>query len=211
MLKAILKNPAVDLLVTLVMAAGIAYVVQLLVVKPFVVPSESMVPTLAIGDRILGVRFLYHLTSPQRGDIIVFHPNGQGEDSAPPIQGQPRTMAEPYYVKRLIGLPGEEVGSHGGTVWVCAPGARAADLEHPENTRGCAYLKEPYTHGQKTWQYGETGQDLSPINVPKGEYLMLGDNRELSRDGRFFGTVLESQFRARAFMTYWPLTRISFY
>ncbi len=192
----------------LVVVPGAAVLVALVCgVRPFTVPSTAMQPAHVAGENLVGVPIL---TSPQRADIVVFHANGRGADSFPPTKGQPRTMAETSMVKRLIGLPGEEVAAHGGTVWVCVPGARAADLEHPENTRGCAYLKEPYTHGQKTWQYGETGQALSPINVPKGEYLMLGDNRELSRDGRFFGTVRESQLQARAFMTFWPLTRISF-
>jgi signal peptidase I len=205
-LRAIRKNPVVDLILTLAMAVVIAYLVQLLVVKPFVVPSGSMIPTYEEGDHLLGVRFLYHLTDPSRGDIIVFHPNGSGDQAF-----RSTTVAEPYYVKRLIGMPGEEVGSHQGNVWVCRPHVVAADPASPTATPGCRYLAEPYVHGQKTWEYGNPEVDLAPIRIPPDQYLMLGDNRENSNDGRNWGTIRASQFRARAFMTYWPLNRISFY
>ena len=77
------KNPIVDLVVTLAVAAVIAYVVQLWIVKPFQVPSGSMERTFHIGDRIIAARFLFHFTDPARGDIIVFHPNGTGGDAEP--------------------------------------------------------------------------------------------------------------------------------
>ena len=77
------KNPVVDLVITVTMAIAIAYAVQLWIVKPYRVPSQSMEQTLHVGDRILAARFLYHFTDPSRGDIIVFHPNGRGERRLP--------------------------------------------------------------------------------------------------------------------------------
>src|SRR5205085_2133394 len=72
-----MNNPVVDLLVTLFSAVAIAYVVQLWFVKPYRVPTGSMEPTLHVSDRILAARFVYHLKSPSRGEILVFHPNGR--------------------------------------------------------------------------------------------------------------------------------------
>ena len=102
------KNPVVDLVITVAMAIAIAYAVQLWIVKPYRVPSQSMEQTLHVGDRILAARFLYHFTDPSRGDIIVFHPNGRGSDVF-----QTDHASSQNYVKRLIGLPGEWVGSSG--------------------------------------------------------------------------------------------------
>src|SRR6476469_10307506 len=106
------KNPVVDLVITV--AIAIAYAVQLWIVKPYRVPSQSMEQTLHVGDRILAARFLYHFVDPSRGDIIVFHPNGRGSDVF-----QTDHASSQNYVKRLIGLPNEWVGSSNGKVYDC--------------------------------------------------------------------------------------------
>ena len=79
-LSEIRKNPVVDLVVTVVIAVGIAYLVQAFIVKPYRVPSGSMEPTIAIGERIIAARFTMRFTDPSRDQIIVFHPNGVGRD-----------------------------------------------------------------------------------------------------------------------------------
>src|SRR4051812_41804402 len=93
---------ALDILLTLLVAGVIAWVVQAFVVKPYRIPSASMERTLLTGDRILAARFLYRFSDPQRGDIVVFHPNGVGDtvESA-------ATVSSKTFVKRLVGLPGE--------------------------------------------------------------------------------------------------------
>src|ERR1043165_6933124 len=108
------KNPVVDLVITVTMAIAIAYAVQLWIVKPYRVPSPSMETTLHVGDRILAARFLYHFTDPSRGSILVFHPNGLG-DQAERVDH----VASVTFVKRLIGLPGDYLGAVDGRVWVC--------------------------------------------------------------------------------------------
>src|SRR3954451_21700880 len=108
------KNPVVDLVITVTMAIAIAYAVQLWIVKPYRVPSQSMEQTLHVGDRILAARFLYHITDPKRGDIIASHPNGQGDDV---FQTDPASSQN--YVKRLGIMPGERVGSSNGKFYVC--------------------------------------------------------------------------------------------
>src|SRR3954471_3024622 len=135
-LASIRKNPVVDLVLTVAMAVAIAYAVQLWFVKPYRVPSQSMEQTLHVGDRILAARFLYHLTDPSRGDIIVFHPNGRGSDVF-----QTDHASSQNYVKRLIGLPNEWVGSSGGKVYICETQA-PADRLAPAKTPGCRFLTE---------------------------------------------------------------------
>jgi signal peptidase I len=182
------KNPIVDLLLTLVVAVAIAYGVQRWVVKPYRIPSSSMERTLHIGDRVLAVRFLYRFENPHRGDIIVFHPNGIGDTA---LFGD--HVASVTYIKRLIGLPGDWVQASNGHVQICTGPAG----------QGCRTLNEPYI--------SSTQVKFSPIHVPAGHYFMMGDNREFSDDSRDWGSITKSQIIGRAFMIYWPPTRIRFY
>jgi signal peptidase I len=182
------KNPLVDLLITLVAAVAIAYGVQRWIVKPYRIPSPSMERTLHIGDRVLAVRFLYRFEDPHRGDIIVFHPNGIGDTA---LYGD--HVATVTYIKRLIGMPGDWVQASNGHVQICTGPAG----------QGCKTLNEPYV--------SSTQVKFSPIHVPVGHYFMMGDNREFSDDSRDWGSIKKSQIIGRAFMIYWPPTRIRFY
>jgi signal peptidase I len=198
-------NAVLDLVLLVGMVFAVLFVVQLWVIKPFKIPSPSMVPTLAVGDRIFAARFWYHLTDPARGDIVVFHPNGSGSGVY-----RSNTASDEVYVKRLIGLPGEVVGSHQGRVWVCANDREPTSLDAPTETPGCRFLDEPYTHGKATAQCPPGARDLEPIHVDRGRYLMLGDNRIESDDGRCWGLIHRSQIIGKVVMTYWPLDRVSF-
>ena len=107
-------------------AFGLWYVVNGWVVKPYRIPSASMEPTLTAGDRVLVSRFVYHLHDPRRGDIVVFHPPGDG-DIARAGADHPASV---YFIKRVIGLPGETVQSVAGRVQVCqAPGVDCRTLQ----------------------------------------------------------------------------------
>ncbi|MGZ4482389.1 MAG: signal peptidase I, partial [Gaiellales bacterium] len=108
-------NPFVELVVILAVAFGLAYVAQGWLVKPYRIPSASMEPTLQSGDRVLVNRFIYRFHPPHRGDVIVFHPPGRGSQ---PIRGA-RTQASVYFIKRLIGLPGETIQVTIHRVLVC--------------------------------------------------------------------------------------------
>lgn len=182
------KNPIVDLLLTLVVAVGIAYVVQWAIVKPYRIPSGSMETTFHIGDRVLAARFLYHFEDPHRGEILIFHPNGIGSQA---LAGD--HVASTTFTKRLIGMPGNWVQATNGHVQICTAPAG----------KGCTTLKEPYV--------SSTQEDFGPIHVPDGRYFMMGDNRAYSDDSRDWGTIRRSQIIGEAFMTYWPPDRISFY
>jgi signal peptidase I len=193
-------HPVVDLAVTLAIAIGLAYVVQALVVKPFRVPSPSMVPTLQVGDRILADRVSYHFRSPGRGEVVVFHPNGYGDQAL-----RVHHAASVVYVKRLVGLPGDWIGAVRGQVYVCA--RRPAAAATPTATTGCRFLHESYTTSPTTACEGDR-PGFGPLHVPAGQYLFLGDNRQDSFDGRCFGTVPRSQILGRAVAVYWPPQRI---
>jgi signal peptidase I len=93
--------------VVVIVAAAflLALLVQQFVLKPYVIPSPSMEPTLVEGDRVLVNRLVYHFRSPEKGDIIVFDPPGH-------VQG------DPPLIKRVVAVGGDTVAVHNGMLWV---------------------------------------------------------------------------------------------
>jgi signal peptidase I len=180
-------NPVLELVLILAAALGLWYVTNGWIVKPYRIPSASMEPTLQIGDRVLVSRFTYRIHDPRRGDIIVFHPPGTGESA----QLGATTEASVYFIKRIVGLPGETIEGRNHRVVICtAPGV------------GCHPLDEPYL------RQAAAPTNFGPIRIPNGRYFVMGDNRRISDDSRFWGTLPRSYIIGEAFATYWPLDRI---
>ncbi len=147
-------------------------IVRPVVAAPFHIPTESMVPTLMVKDRLLVNKFVYRFTEPERGDIALFE-NQQGG-------GDP-------LIKRVIGLPGDELELRDGKVYV-----DGSPLEEPYLKRDTCKPGLP-----KTCSFG-------PVTVPKDHYFMMGDNRTNSFDSRFFGPVPEDDVLGEALVRFWP-------
>ncbi|HEX3617865.1 MAG TPA: signal peptidase I [Solirubrobacteraceae bacterium] len=194
-----LRNVA-ELVLTVVVAIGVALLVQALLVKPYKIPSGSMIPTLQIHQRILVNRLDTH---PGLGAIVVFHPPA-GADVGPEGTcgsreqglGHPQACDRDYggtssetYVKRLVGLPGDHLRIVNGEVFRDGVRERGSYIQ-PCST-GSTYCSFPTT-----------------ITVPAGYYYMMGDNRGVSDDSRFWGPVPQSAIIGTAFFTYWPIDRI---
>lgn len=94
----------VEAVVIVAAAFVLALLVQQFLVKPYEIPSVSMEPTLAVGDRVLVSRVTYHFRSPEKGDIVVFHPPGQ-KDAVP-------------LIKRVVAVGGDTISVHNGALWV---------------------------------------------------------------------------------------------
>jgi signal peptidase I len=196
-----------EVVVTIAAALLLAYFVQAQLVKPYRIPSGSMENTLKCGDRVLVDRLSSHFRDIERGDVVVFHPPAgideqgkpdpttiAGEGESPPRDKQGNrhvTEADVNYIKRVIGLPGDTVEVH----------------EHHAYING-KKLDEPYLHPLPKDPGLTSESEWGPQKVPKGTYLMLGDNRDNSADGRVFGFVPKSFVIGRAFMVYWPPARI---
>ena len=162
--------------IALAVAAGL----KLWVLQSYSIPSDSMVPTLKVGDHILVNKLAYRTHSFHRGDVVVF--------ARPPSLPESAGEAPRELIKRVIGLPGDTIETRNGLVIV--------------NGRP---LIEPYLRsGTKTDRF-ET-----PVVVPNDQLLVLGDNRSVSADSRVFGTIAESTVVGRAVVRVWPLNKVGF-
>ena len=198
------------------LAVGLALLIQAFVVKPYQIPSPSMVPTLEVGQRVLVNRFIYHFEDPKIGDIVVFKPPAGAESDrcgARPVGGHPAgdgnrsqggdvtyepgyqpcplptpEKADVNFIKRIVAGPGDTVSIQDGVPVVNGVPAEEDFAEPCGNVMGCDLPGE--------------------ITVPEGHYFMMGDNRGQSADSRFWGPVPEEWFIGKAFFTYWPPNRI---
>ena len=180
-------------------ALFIALTVRWAFVEPFQIPSGSMEPTLQDGDRILvnkmayGPRLpftsirLWQTSEPERGEMVVFR--NVEPDS-------------PYriLVKRVVGLPGEEVRIADGGIYV--DGER---LTEPEAIASTNYTVPP-GDAPTELRYGVRPDDEYRV-VPEDHYFLLGDNSGNSRDSRAFGWIPQGHLLGRVFSIWWPLDR----
>jgi signal peptidase I len=192
-----------ELVLIVAVALGLALGIQAFIVKPYEIPSGSMLPTLDIGQRVLVDRIGTHFSSPAIGDILVFHPP-KVETCADPNQGEnadgqqfpqacdvaQQVEGSATYIKRVVGLPGDRLQIRDGHVY------RNGVREHDAYTVPCDGASECNFSGT--------------ITVPRGDYYMMGDNRPDSLDSRFWGPVPKSWIIGEAFFTYWPPDRIGF-
>ena len=178
---------AADWIVTLLVAVLFVLVFEAEVAKPYRIPSASMEPTLhcarpaegceaATSDRVIADRLAYRFHGPQRGDIVVF--------TAPSAAAR-RCQTGGTFVKRVVGLPGEQLSSQNGRVLV---DGRPLDES--------AYLRA----GVVT--------SLAPTRVPRDAYFVMGDNRGDSCDSRAWGAVPRRNVIGRVDLTYWPPQRL---
>jgi signal peptidase I len=190
--------PFFEVVLTIAIALGLAESVQAAIVKPFVIPTGSMEPTLEPSQRVLVNRLAYDFGSPHRGDIVVFHPPSSlncADAKLPENEPCPKSVSTPssqYFVKRIMGLPGDHLWIENG---------------HPV-INGHKITNEPYIS-----PCGNVPACNMPIviTVPKGEYYMLGDNRGDSDDSRYWGPVPSSWIIGEVFATYWPPDRIGIF
>ena len=161
---------------TLVIAGAIFVVIYAFLFRPFQVNGQSMYPNYDNGEYILTNLISLRLKTIDRGDVVVFEfPANKEKD----------------FIKRVIGIPGDEVMIKAGFVFV-------NEVKLDESR----YL----TSGVRT--YGGSFMPESKIEiVPEGNYFVLGDNRNASSDSREWGYVTKDKIIGKSFLVYWPLTK----
>jgi signal peptidase I len=188
------RGSLVELVTIVAVALGLALGIQALLVKPFRIPSESMVPTLAIGQRVLVDRVTFRIGEPERSDIVVFKPpagadnntcgTARYDEQRQPCPTPTDRRSDTNFIKRVVGLPGDRLSVMDGRVYI--NGRRQ---------------KEPYIRPSGTCDICDLPEE---ITIPKGMYFMMGDNRGESADSREWGPVPKKWMIGQAFMTYWP-------
>jgi signal peptidase I len=190
-------NSPFELVLIVAVALGLALGIQAFLVKPYRIPSESMVPTLVIGQRVLVNRIGNRFGDPNIGDVTVFHPPSGAEHAnecgVPHKDDQPcpaptKTKADTNFIKRIVAGPGDTIAIVDGRVVL--NGKR----QDEPFIRPCAG--------------GDQCNFPTPITIPADHYFMMGDNRGASDDSRYWGPVPREWIIGNAFATYWPPKRI---
>ncbi|MFC3040658.1 signal peptidase I [Virgibacillus xinjiangensis] len=163
-----------------IFAVGVALIFRSALFASYVVDGESMEPTLYDGNLLMVNKVIYDITDVDRFDVIVFHANPE-ED----------------YVKRVIGLPGDEIEYKDDKLYVNGEYKEEKFLE-PYAAQSEA---EPFTEDFTLEEV--TGEK----KVPEGEIFVMGDNRQDSLDSRSFGFVSESTLVGKVGVKYWPLSQ----
>jgi signal peptidase I len=195
-----LTSSIVELVVIIAVALGLALAIQAWIIKPYRIPSGSMEPTLAVGQRVLVNRIGMDFSDPHVGEIAVFHPpEGAEQEQCGPIPhtiklgGEACSQPIPKksnvnFIKRIVAGPGDTITIVEGHV--IRNGVREKDsyIRQCGSSPECSFPK--------------------PIKIPAGHWFMMGDNRGESDDSRFWGPVPTGWIIGGAIATYWPPDRI---
>lgn len=178
-------NAWLEVLKTILLSGILAIGIRTVVAEARYIPSGSMLETLQINDRLIVDKLSYKFSSPQRGDIIVFNPTKALE----------KQNFHDAFIKRVVALPGEKVELKNGKVYVNGK-----------------VLQEKYVNGQQTstdvCPAGEPPYLAKAVVVPPKSYLVLGDNRRNSYDGRCWGLVPSDRIIGKASVRFWPLNSL---
>lgn len=170
------RQGIIEIIKFILLAVCVVIPVRMFVMQPFIVSGSSMFPTFKDGQYLIVDELSYHFREPARGDVIVFKP--------------PMNL-KTYYIKRIIGLPGETVIINGANIII-------KNEAHPEGF----ILTQPYIETPSDDKIEKT---LGP-----DEYYVLGDNRTASSDSRYWGTLPRKDITGRAFLRLFPFTQISY-
>lgn len=190
------KNKFLETIETIVIALILAIFIRATVAEARFIPSESMVPTLLIKDRLVVEKISNYTGNPKRGDILVFYPpkkdpmlpNGVSEEDYSSFLSRTYLWlgftTKVAYIKRVVGLPGETLEVKNGTVFING---------QP--------LQEDYINEKPYYDYG-------PVNLKDDEVFMMGDNRNNSLDSHAWGPLPMRNIIGYAVIRFWPPQRI---
>lgn len=167
-----------ELLKIVIISLAIIIPVRYYLIQPFVVRGSSMEPNFSNGEYLIIDELSYRFQEPERGDVVIFK--------------YPKDTSQ-YYIKRIIGLPGETVEISSGEIIIY-------NDEHPEGK----ILKEPYfALGDKWTTPGEMR-----VTISYNEYFVLGDNRRASSDSRVWGLLPKEDIVGKVWIRGWPFDKI---
>ncbi|MGF1536256.1 MAG: signal peptidase I [Elainellaceae cyanobacterium] len=170
------KSGWLDNAVTIAVALLLALLIRIFIAEPRYIPSDSMAPTLQVGDRLVIEKVAYRFREPKSREIVIFQP--------PALLQELGYGKDQVFIKRIVGMPGQTVQVSDGQVFIDG-----------------APIQEPYIAEAPTYK-------LDPVEVPEGEYFVMGDNRNNSNDSHVWGFLPQGQIIGRAVWRFWPLDRL---
>ncbi|CAM3080294.1 signal peptidase I [Filibacter tadaridae] len=177
------KNETWEWMKALLIAFGLAAIIRVFLFTPIVVDGESMMPTLENGDRMIVNKIGYTIGEPDRFDIVVFH--------APEKKD---------YIKRVIGLPGDEVEYRDDVLYVNGKSYEEPYLDPYKAEVIEGTLTEDFTLEEK----------IQSNVVPAGHVFVMGDNRRKSKDSRHIGAVAIDEIIGNTSIVFWPIKDFGF-
>lgn len=190
----------------LIFAAILALIIRTFIIQAFKIPSGSMEDTLLVGDHLMVNKFIYGtqipftdtrilpIRQPQRGDVIVF------QFPVDTVNPDLNFFQKKDFIKRIIGLPGDTVEVRDKQVYV-----NGERFEIPQEVHKDSYSKSScgdigsWTRGPRV----DVRDCMNPVTVPEDSYFVMGDNRDNSRDSRYWGFVPMENIKGLAFIKYW--------
>ncbi|WP_431312276.1 signal peptidase I [Sporosarcina oncorhynchi] len=172
------KNETWEWIKALLIAFGLAAIIRVFLFTPIVVDGISMMPTLEHGDKMIVNKIGYTLGKPDRFDIVVFH--------APEKKD---------YIKRVIGLPGDEVEYRDDILYINNKPYEEPYLDKYKAEVQDGPLTEDFTLDEK----------IGSITVPEGSVFVMGDNRRKSKDSRHIGAVSIDEIIGNTKLVFWPI------
>ncbi len=201
-----------ELPILILIAFLIAVVIKTFLVQAFYIPSESMKPTLKVGDRVLVEKVSYLLGGPGQGDVVVFARSvfGRNRPDVPwyrdvqnyirELLGLP-TGSEEDYIKRVVGVGGDVISYQGSPRQLTVNGE---EVEEPYIKGGRD--RSSSTIGPNNCKRYDLTIEENGCRVPAGRVFVMGDNRSNSADSRSIGPIDEDKVIGRAFVVIWPLS-----
>lgn len=193
-------NPTVrEIIETIVFVVVMVIIIRFFIGEIRWIPSGSMRPTLLEGDRIVVERFSRFYKTPERGDIMVFYPPSEKLLNTPWKVFSRLTgffCKDVAYIKRVVGMPGDKFEIKTDAL------GKSVVLINDEP------LDEDYIQSEYYGRNCTSEMICGPIVIPEHQYMMLGDNRGNSLDGRYWGLLPEDRFIGKAVFRFWPLNRV---
>lgn len=181
-----MKKEILEWIVSIVVAVALVLLIVNFVAKPYTVKGDSMDPTLKDGERVMVNLFGYKFGDIKNGNVIVFHANKESD-----------------YVKRVIGTSGDNVEYKKDKLFVNGKEVEEPYLDSNKKNKQYEYITGSF----------ET-KDLNQVDgknkIPEDKLLVLGDNREVSKDSRSFGLIDKDQVVGKVAFSFWPLNEMKF-
>ncbi|NEQ97062.1 MAG: signal peptidase I [Cyanothece sp. SIO2G6] len=171
-----------ELLYIVTLSVSLAFGIRWQIAEARYIPSESMLPTLEVNDRLIIEKVSYRFRDPHRGDIVVFKPTDTILERQPDLKDA--------LIKRVVGLPGDTLELIEGVVYI-----------NDEKMTEYYLYEDLVPPGDEHFYWG-------PEEIPEDSYLVLGDNRRNSYDGVFWGFLPEDKIIGRAAVRIWPPARM---